>query len=428
MQFQAPPGVRPLFAIGLGNLAVLALGLLSSVVSARALGPLLRGEYVAAQTFAGVAAVLLTLGVTQAVVTYRGDYKKLVSALLLQAGSALVLGTALFVTLSITGAQPWLGEAGVIGGATLTASSLIVANSSGLAQRRGHMAGEFQSVRLVPQLVGVLSLMVLWILRVRSPSLWLLTVGIVNLLSSSVMMLHLLGGRGALATLVLRLPPRQLVRGASSAFVTVIGAQLIYRLDSLLVAIWLPSASVGLYAVATSAGGACAAVGQAVGMLTFSRLREVKDSTRQRALIRRSTLLALGVSSAASIPLIIVAPTVIRLVYGSAFGPAESSTRVLALAAIPLSADYLLIHALLSLGAARSVFRVQVFAAALTIGLLIIVIPSGHLAPIALVSLGVYTASAAALFAAAMRRTRAVAAVEGLDTPLGVKPRSDERS
>jgi O-antigen/teichoic acid export membrane protein len=109
-----------------------------------------------------------------------------------------------------------------------------------------------------------------------------------------------------------------------------------------------------------------------------------------------------------------MAPTAIRIVYGSAFGSAADATRVLVLAAIPLSVDYLLVHALLSLSAARSVFWVQLFAGVLTIGFLAAIIPSGNLVSVALVSLAVYSISATLLYVVAMRRTKTAAAETSL--------------
>jgi O-antigen/teichoic acid export membrane protein len=272
------------------------------------------------------------------------------------------------------------------------------------------MTKEFQWVRLLPQAVGVLAATLLWGAGVRNSDIWLLVIGLGILIPSATIMFGLLDGPRALTRFSIRLPPRQLVREAAGSFVTVVGAQVIYRLDSLLVAILMPTANVAFYGVAVSAGAACAAIGQAVGMVTFSRLREISDPKRQQAVIRRSTALALGVTSAVSLPLAAVAPVAIRIVYGSAFVPAVGATRVLVLATIPLSADYLLIHALLSLSAARSVFRVQLVAGLLTIGLLAAIIPTGRLVLVALVSLAVYSISATLLFAAAMRRTKAAPA------------------
>jgi O-antigen/teichoic acid export membrane protein len=397
--------MAPLLAIGGGNIAALLFGLVSGVIAARALGPAVRGEYVASQTLAGTAAVLLTLGVTQAVVTYRGADTRLVGPLVAQAVLSTLVGCCLFVALAVTGTQSWLSTGGIAGGVALTVGGVLGANSAGLVQRRGHMTGEFQRVRLIPQFVGLIVVILLWGLKIHSSNVWLLTVGLAILLPSAAIMFGLLGGRRGFEAAPMIRPPRELVLGALGAFASVVGSQVIYRLDSLLVALWMPTSKVAFYAVATSAGVACATVGQAVGMLTFSRLRTIGDPRIQRAVIQRSTLLALVVTGAVALPVAFAAPLLVQTVYGSAFTPAIDTTRVLTLAAIPLSADYLLIHALLSMRAARSVFRVQRFAGALTLVFLFLAIPTGRLVLVALVSLGIYSASALLLFLAMMRRT-----------------------
>lgn len=392
-----------MLAVGLGNVAILVLGLVSGVIASRVLGPELRGEFVAAQTWAGMSAVLLTLGVSQAVVTYRGEDRQLTGPLLLQAAGTLIFGIVLFVALSVYG-QRWLSAAGIVGGAALMTSALASSTSAGYSQRLGRMTGAFQSVRLLPQAVGVVALVVVWQSGSRDPNYWLLAVGLAVFVPSVLLMVALLGGPRAIRHVGRLRPPPELVRGAGSAFVIVVGSQLIYRLDSLLVAIYLPSYKVALYAVAVSAAGACAAVGQAVGMLTFSRMRGMDDPRKQRAIIRRGIVQALAVTAAVSVPLAVVAPWAIRIVYGSAFVPASGATRLLVLAAIPLAADYLLVHALLSLSASRGAFRVQLLAAVLTVGLLAAAISNGSLALVALVSAGIYTLSATLLYVTAVRR------------------------
>jgi hypothetical protein len=89
---QLPRTLPALLAIASGNVAGLGLGLVSWIVAARALGPVRRGELVAAQTWAGTAAVLLTMGVTQALVTYRGSDADLSVPVLAQTGFSLLVG------------------------------------------------------------------------------------------------------------------------------------------------------------------------------------------------------------------------------------------------------------------------------------------------------------------------------------------------
>lgn len=381
---------------------------MSGVLAARLLGPELRGEYVAAITLAGLCGTLLTLGGSQAVVTYRGPDAGIRGPLLLQSLLAAVLGTAVFLVLRATG-QGWLTTVGVAGGGLWTAGTLITATNAGLAQRTGRMAGAFQQVRLLPQAAGLVAVGVLWLAGDRRPDHWLLAVGGATAGSAAVLFVGMLGGpRSVLAPGSLR-PPRQLLRQAGQAFLVVVGAQLVYRLDSVLVALYLPATQVAMYAVAVAASGACASIGWAVGMVTFSDLRAIADPARRRAVLRSSTALAVGVTAAVAVPLAVLAPWAIRVVYGPAFTAAAGPTRVLVLAAIPLAADYLLLHALLSLSGARAAVAVQTVVVVLTVVALGVAVGSGNLVAVALVSLLTYSVSASLLFGVAQRRTRPAA-------------------
>jgi O-antigen/teichoic acid export membrane protein len=397
--------IPAVFAVGGGNVAGLMLGLVSGAIASRVLGPTLRGELVIVQTWAGTAGVLLTLGVTQAVVIYTGSDSDLPRPLLLQAVVALALGFGLFLVLAWSGTQPWLSSIGILGGAALTAGMLMSSNAAGLAQRQGLMRREFQYVRLIPQVIGVLAIIWLWQAGNRDTNIWLLALGLAVLVPSSFMMISLLGGWHALKMAHNWTPPQRLVRQAGSAFLLVVGSSVIYRIDGLFVAVWMPSEKVALYAVAVAAAGVSTVIGQAVGMLVFSQLRGEAEGKHQRTVICRGTASALAATSAVAIPLIAIAPRAIQFVYGLGFVPAAGATRVLVLASIPLAADYLLVHALLSMGAGRRAFRIQVLAGLFTAVLLAAAIPTGRLVLVASVSVGVYSVSAILLFVAAMRVT-----------------------
>ncbi len=399
------PTVPSGIAVAAGNASGILIGLASGIVTARVLGPTDRGAFVATQTMSGVAAVVLTLGVTQAVVTDRSSDSDLVGPLLAQVAAVALAATVLFGVLAGAGAQPWLGICGVVGAAAATAGAVASSLASGMAQRRSRMTGEFQVVRLVPTLAGLFLLVMAWRAGTRDVGVWLLCSGVGVAVPAVMMLVRSLGGLEKLRRLARIVPSRALVQGAVAALPTAIGAQVIYRLDSVVVAAALPTASVAFYGVAATASLTCTALGQAVGMVAFSRLRHARGADQQRLLIQRGVKWALGVAAGAALPVTIFAPDLITLCYGREFLPAVDPTRALVLAAIPLSADYLLIHALLSLSGQRSVYGTQALAATLTIIVLCVTVPTGNLALVATASIAIYTLSAALMFGAVMRRT-----------------------
>ncbi len=392
-------------AVAAGNASGMLIGMASGIVTARLLGPNDRGAFVATQTMAGVAAVVLTLGVTQAVVTDRGSDGDLVGPLLAQVTAVALAGCALFGALAATRVQPWLDAPAVIGAAAATAGGVASSLASGMAQRRSRMTGEFQAVRLIPMLGSLLLLVTAWLAGTRDVGVWILASGAGVALPAVGVLVRTLGGLNALHGLRSTVPARSLVLGAAIAFPTAVGAQIIYRLDSVVVAMTLPTASIAFYGVAATASLTCTALGQAVGMVAFSRLRQATSLEHQRFLIRRGVMWALTVATALALPITLLAPNLITLCYGREFLPAVAPTRVLVLAAIPLSVDYLLIHALLILAGQRSVYQTQALAVTLTIGGLCVTVPTGNLVFISATSTTVYTLSATLLFSAAVRRT-----------------------
>lgn len=403
--------IPPWLAITVGNGIALATGMLTGVVGARVLGPGLRGEFLATQTFATLAAVLLTLGVTQAVVTCRCDDAELARPLLAQTGGALAAGAILFFGLRASGTQSWLTGWGIVGASAATAGGVAVSLSSGMAQRRARMTVEFQLVRILPPLAGGVGLVAAWWLAAADLDTWLLLSGLGIFAAGLAGLVHTIGGRAGLVAARRSRFPAGLARDARAALATVVGAQIVYRLDSVVVAVVLAPTRVAYYGVAVTVSQCCATLGQSAGMLAFSRLRQVTDARARGVLVRRSVAGALGVTTAVSVPMLLITPELIRWVYGPGFLPAAAPTRVLTVAAIPLSVDYLLIHILLGIRAERAVYQTQAVVGAITVLALCAAAATHDLVLVAVVSVVTYTLSASLLLTAARRRTTATVTV-----------------
>jgi O-antigen/teichoic acid export membrane protein len=390
------------WALG-GNVLLLVLTLGTGITAARFLGPDVRGEVAGTQAVMTVLAVLLTLGVPQALVTWHGRLADVRRMLVFQLLLAFAVGVVAALLLWWTGIHPWLDGWAVVGAGLWVTGSVAISVDSGLAQRQAAMRWRFQAVRVVPMVVLLLVMFGLVAGDHADSTAWLLASGVALAGSSVPPLVWRLrkddGGDPASTTFA---------RTAVLAWSTAVAAQVIYRLDAVGTSLALPARQIGLYAVALAAAGACFAVGSAAGMTVFSRLRQERDRDEQDRILRRGIRHAVLAAGAVAVPTIALAPWLIRLVYGEDFVGAAPATRVLVAASVFWALDFLLVHALLVLDGARAVLRIQALTVVLTVVLIVLALEQGSIVAVALVSLVVYPLSAALMW----RRTRVALAVE----------------
>lgn len=390
-----------------GNALLLLANLSSGVLTARALGPSGRGEFAATVSWCTAASVVLTLGVTQAVVVHRGEVNWLRRWLLIQVAVSAVLGATLVLVLQSAGAHSWLGVSGVVGGAVWCAGAVASSLSGGWLQRYGKMGRPFQYARLAPQAVLIASMSCLWAFGVANAAAWFAIAGGLSGLCAVLVLVRNLRCHHDSVTVANRRGDRRGFVGlAAGALVVTVGAQVIYRLDALVVAVSFEAEQVGYYAVALGAGGVCYALGIAAGMLMFSQLPSMPSPYDRRRLILHAVARAVAISGVACVPALLFTSQLIRLVYGAGFTPATMATRIILLASVILAADYVLVHAVLGLGAKRYLVLVQFIVGGLTIVLLLPAASTGDLAQVALVSLLVYPLSTAMHLVVVVSKTR----------------------
>ena len=171
-------------AITMGtNGAVLLLGLGTSVISARSLGPAGRGDYFALQAVAAVVALVASFGVPQAIVTLGGEARRgtrlmIACHALLVAGVFLVVDLTLVAVFGTTFLGGWMAP---LGAAAFAASGAAAGDLMASAQLRGQMLVRFNAVRLVPLLAGFTTCIALAVSSNRDPSHWLILIGLAQL-------------------------------------------------------------------------------------------------------------------------------------------------------------------------------------------------------------------------------------------------------
>jgi O-antigen/teichoic acid export membrane protein len=355
-------------AVALGNAGVLVLGLIASIVAARALGPAGRGEFFGSSSVAMVVSMALGLGSVQAIVTFRGRGIPR-SVLVSQVVGATLICAVVMTALKLFTVHPWLDGWGILGCALWCAASLLSSFSASFAQRRADMIRGYQSVRLAPQGASVVCMIGLALLTAGGSNRWLLLSGASMALVAAVQF-HRFGRAAALpdAEDGAASDARAFAREASSTTPAMLATLAFNRMDIALVAVLFAPEKIAMYAIAVAALGACTALGNAVGMVTFSRLSVDGFDEHSGRYVLVSVARAVAGAALPAAAVAILAPRLVELFYGGDFLEAVGGTRWLALGAIPSAAAYLLFHVMLLLGQRRAVTLTYVVGSLLIAG------------------------------------------------------------
>jgi O-antigen/teichoic acid export membrane protein len=107
-----------------------------------------------------------------------------------------------------------------------------------------------------------------------------------------------------------------------------LGALVNGRLDVMIMPAILASQEIGLYAVATSVSSIIVSLIDYLSLVVFSAASTLSDAARGR-LIERALRVLLLATLAFAVPLFVLAPWALTLVYGRAFEPASVALRIL---------------------------------------------------------------------------------------------------
>jgi enterobacterial common antigen flippase len=140
-----------------------------------------------------------------------------------------------------------------------------------------------------------------------------------------------------------------------------------FRLDQLIVGLFLSTSDLGLYVVALSFINLPRIVSQSVGFVAYPQIAAERDKARQRLAIWRFFWVTTGITVVIVLGLELVLPTLVTLFFGSQFAAAVPVARVLLVAAILLSARRILSEVIKGAGnpAAGSIAELVSFAALL---------------------------------------------------------------
>jgi O-antigen/teichoic acid export membrane protein len=152
------------------------------------------------------------------------------------------------------------------------------------------------------------------------------------------------------------------------------------RVDQLVISIVLAPASLGLYVVAWTMTSLSSMIGYSVTFAALPRVAQAKSAEERRARAHRYVFLTFISTAAVTVPVLLLAPEILRIVFGADFVQATGVTRVLLVASIPLGTARVLeavlkginrpLHAGLAEGAGLIVTAVGLAALLPTLGLM----------------------------------------------------------
>jgi O-antigen/teichoic acid export membrane protein len=322
------------------NCASTAAGALGGIIIARAVGPTVRGEYAAVTSWFAVLLIVGGMGQPAALVYYVArdplrarEYVATSRAMMLTTGTVAFVGGIILAPVLARGLPT------VTTGYRIAFSASIVAfvGVSFTASLQARDLRQWNVVRLIQPVLGLIAIVVLWRLRRLT-----LDVALVILVTTLLMQfvwaycccwrVDLVPGRAHAALI------RPLAAYGTAQIAAVAPGFLNVQLDQLVLSQTVPAADLGRYAIAASLSLIPMPIVAAIGNVAFPRLaaqREVTDATRK--LQRLSVLVSAGLAAAVMVPLAGISYWLVPLAFGPAYSGAVPLLWVLTPGAIFLA-------------------------------------------------------------------------------------------
>lgn len=162
--------------------------------------------------------------------------------------------------------------------------------------------------------------------------------------------------------------------GLRSYFGIVTGYAVL-RLDQMMLAIFAPTDIIGLYIVAVALAEITATLASSVADALMPQVAAAQDSKESALLLGKSLRLVLYAHSVVLVPLWILSPYILGIVYGEGFVEATTALRILLLASVAWSAALTVISGLDGFGHPGLSSIARLISAATTVTALLILLP-----------------------------------------------------
>lgn len=376
----------------LSNLLLSLLAIISGSLIARMLGPEVRGEYAAIQTWAVFFALLANLGLSDAVVYFSSrdpDKSKtyLASAIVLLLIVSTIFSIVAYIFLPyLLASQP----VSVINTARwFTVIYLFLQATQGM---------------LLHPLRGRKDFLVWNLLRISYVVIWLFILGFIYF-SQSINLNNVAFGyllsliiAGSIVSIVVtgRIPGKFrfsksvwepiLIYGVPLA-VSAIPNILNLRLDQMVMTVMLPSSLLGYYAIAVTWSGATAPIINSIGSVMFPSVASITSEFDKVESLSKTTRISSVIILIITITLLIITPIAIPIIFGQSYIPSIPSAMILVVASIPLSLNIILAEGFRGYGYTRGVLIGEIIGLLIMAISLIVLLPKYYIVGASLASL-----------------------------------------
>ena len=322
------------------SLAIQGSLVFSGVLSARLLGPSLRGDLTLATLLPGIVAVVACLGLPNAIVFFTARNRvaapNLLARSLWLAAPMIILAEVAHLVLFwflFGGDRPDVRAA--VWPSLLVAPALILQLVLASYLQGIGQYGAMNSLRVAPYVLYAIGVAACYLLEARSLSLviwsYTLAYGTVAIVSVLIMRRTVVkADRNATVT-----SRRSILGFGVRGFAVSLSPIESFRADQLLVGATLPAADLGFYSVATAFSVLPRLVTQSLGLIASAEVASGADVQRRAA--ARGFLVTAVLLVVSTVTVIeVLLPFLIPFLFGEAFSPALTCSRLLLLAAAAL--------------------------------------------------------------------------------------------
>ena len=392
------------------NIGSTLLGLLTSVMLARILGPDGRGGMAAVQNPSMILLGVGTLGITTAAGYYSGREPELAGRLMTTALAAL-----LFWSLPLVAMLYWLTP------------FLLRTQASSVIQS----AQMYLLIIPIQFAIGVPSCVLqglgeykVWnILRFQGPIAWLAAIGLawwLGMVTIEAVSVFYLAGMLAVASVFVvaawrrvSLPHQYdgdlliaLLRYGLPISLTAVIQQLNLRLDQLLIASFLSADKLGLYVVAVAWSSAFSPLLTSVSQVIAPKLAATHDQKAQAFTLHRTLRLCFVIAAVLGVVLLTLTPLVLPVLFGAAFVSAVPTALITVVAGGIASLNQVAGECLRGLGAPKLPIIAEALGLATTLVMLLLLLRRYEILGAALASLTSYIITLTTLILLIARRTQ----------------------